>query len=667
MKTVGKLLHKLYEESPLFAARFDKLKTQNPQIRWYPHRSIDKVHLISMVANYFDKVEVGFLSERPKIVDVGAADGDLSFLFESVGCDVVAIDNPPSNYNDCIGIRSMKQIISSNVTLVEKDIDYDFSIDGQYDLILFLDILYHLRNPLGTLISLCQFGRYLILTTRIFEAAVNGKPVTNAPYAYLLAPFEAAQNDPTNYWMFTEIALERLLQRSGWQILNRVYFGYNGNDSSPFDPKKDKRVVCLCERVQSFEKLKYGHVIGSGHKDGDVRVGPIIMHNRREDKPTLVGHPFAPIGMGEHIRCSFRAFQSAGVTLPLRDIYSLDGRADPDLAEEFGNHLVHRLSPGINLFHINGDEVEQALGHIGNELPAGAYNIIYPMWELSIYPPEWAKQLARFDEIWTPSKFVFDSISKAVSTPVFHMPLATDVRLTSFLGRRYFGLPENSYLFLFYFDFRAWIDRKNPFAAIEALEKVCAARPGEDIRLVIKLNRPAGSSPWEADFPRFMKAIEQSNCADNVIVIDKILTDNEIKNLVRCCDCFVSLHRSEGYGKGLAEAMFLGKPVIATDYSGNLDFMNETNSCLVRYNLINVEEGQYPYAKGQVWAEPDIDHAVHYILKLLDDREYGRRLGAIASRHIRTYFSYKAIGLRYKNRLEEILQKTGLSMNIGNA
>ncbi len=161
-----------------------------------------------------------------------------------------------------------------------------------------------------------------------------------------------------------------------------------------------------------------------------------------------------------------------------------------------------------------------------------------------------------------------------------------------------------------------------------------------------------------------MRAVKQGRSADRLIIIDKILTDNEMKNLVRCCDCFVSLHRSEGYGRGLAEAMFLGKPVVATGYSGNLDFMDETNSCLVRYSLIDVEEGQYPYAKGQVWAEPDIDHAVYYMLKLLDDRGYGRKLGEIASRHIRTYFSYRAIGLRYKNRLEEILQRTGLSVNM---
>jgi glycosyltransferase involved in cell wall biosynthesis len=383
------------------------------------------------------------------------------------------------------------------------------------------------------------------------------------------------------------------------------------------------------------------------------------MQNNTREALVLIGHHFASHGMGEHVRCSFRAFQRAGLTLSLHALYSSYGQFDPDFVKEFGSYLVHRLSSGVNIFYINGDGVEEALRYIGNGLPSRAYNIIYPTWELSIYPQEWAQQLNRFDEIWVPSKFVFDSVSRTVLKPVFHMPLATEVKLTAFLGRRHFGLPENAYLFLFYFDFNSYADRKNPFAVVKAFEKVCSARPGADMRAVIKLNRDVNSSVANLDFPRLVEAVNHCQYRDRIIIIDKVFSDNEIKNLVRCCDCFVSLHRSEGYGRGSAEAMFLSKPVVATGYSGNLDFMNETNSCLVRYSLVNLEEGQYPYARGQVWAEPDIDHAAYYMLKLLDDPDYGRKLGEVASRYIRTYFSYRATGLRYKSRLEEILQKQG--------
>ena len=105
----------------------------------------------------------------------------------------------------------------------------------------------------------------------------------------------------------------------------------------------------------------------------------------------------------------------------------------------------------------------------------------------------------------------------------------------------------------------------------------------------------------------------------------------------------------------MAEAMLLGKPVVATGYSGNLDFMNDGNSCLVRYRMVEVEKGSYPYGDNQVWADPDIDHAVSHMLKLVDDRDYGRALGSIASRYIRTHFSARAIGLRYQRRIQEIL------------
>lgn len=201
------------------------------------------------------------------------------------------------------------------------------------------------------------------------------------------------------------------------------------------------------------------------------------------------------------------------------------------------------------------------------------------------------------------------------------------------------------------------MERKNPSAVIEAFEKVCAARPGEDIHLAVKLMSSSKSARNTGESSKMAEAINQSRYAGRITLIDQLLTDNEIKNLVRCADCFVSLHRSEGFGKGAAEAMYLGKPVIATAYGGNLDFMNLDNSLLVRYKLIPVKPGQYLHTDGQVWADPDIDQAQYYMLKLLDDPEYGRRLGQTASRYIRTFFSYRAVGLRYRARLDEILSQ----------
>jgi glycosyltransferase involved in cell wall biosynthesis len=127
----------------------------------------------------------------------------------------------------------------------------------------------------------------------------------------------------------------------------------------------------------------------------------------------------------------------------------------------------------------------------------------------------------------------------------------------------------------------------------------------------------------------------------------------EVHNLIRCCDAFVSLHRSEGFGLGLAEAMYLGLPVIGTGYSGNMDFMTTENSMPIGYELVPVPLGAYPHAEGQHWAEPDLDEAESRMIGLLDNPESGRMLGSWASRSIRTGFSYRASGLRIVQRLIE--------------
>lgn len=363
---------------------------------------------------------------------------------------------------------------------------------------------------------------------------------------------------------------------------------------------------------------------------------------------TLVGHPFAPMGMGEHLRSGFRALRTAGSEVSVRDVYALAPRTDSRLRAELNSRLVDTLNSQVNVFHINADEVKQAVAHIGGSLPRTATNVIYPLWELPRFPAVWRPQLELFDEIWAPSKFVYDAIAGSVSRPVRHMPLACEVRMSRFVGRRSFGIPEGDYVFLFFFDFSSYLSRKNPFAVLEVFRRLLKQLPRANVRLVLKTHR---GQHQESDYEKFRDSLRE--IPDRVTCIDRTLDDDEIKNLIRCSDCFVSLHRSEGFGFGMCEAMYLGKPVVGTAFSGNLDFMNEANSCLVRHSLIPVGEGEYPHAAGQVWAEPDLDHAAWHMQRLVEDAHLGRRIGEVASRHIRTHFSYRACGLRYTDRMRE--------------
>jgi glycosyltransferase involved in cell wall biosynthesis len=367
------------------------------------------------------------------------------------------------------------------------------------------------------------------------------------------------------------------------------------------------------------------------------------------DKPRIVlaGHPFASIGCAESLRCSYRALRAVGTEPGLVDMYGAPG-ADPAERGEFEPALVREFGD-INVFHLNADEVPYAMEMIGPQVLSGAYNILYPYWELERFPADWVPHLQHFDELWAPSAFIAMSLRNCTDIPVHHLPTACEVAVSSLLSRRHFGIPESAYVFLFFFDFRSYAARKNPQAGIAAFARLLEARPQADVCLVLKIHGadhdPAGLALLREQVRPF---------GERVLLIEETYSDNRIKNLVRACDCFLSLHRSEGFGRGLAEAMFLGKPVIATGYSGNLDFMDADSALLLDYTLVPVGTGEYPHAEGQSWAEPDLEQAVRYMTRLLDDPRAGRELGKRASRRVRTGIGYRPVGLAYRARLAQI-------------
>lgn len=355
---------------------------------------------------------------------------------------------------------------------------------------------------------------------------------------------------------------------------------------------------------------------------------------------TLVGHPFAPIGMGEVLRSTFRSLRAVGITTRILDAYATN-EPDPETRAELLPHLTDRVGDGTNIFCINGNEVAPVLSHLAARAEGGRRRIIQPAWELPDYPAEWASQLERFDEVWGFSSFTAGSIRRAVRIPVHTLPLATEVRRVRPLGRRAFGIPEAPYVFLFFFDLTSFIERKNPFAALEAFRYVTRARPGRDLRFVVKLNSSRAKPDDRARFLEFLRPF-----GDQVVLLDRSMDDAEVKALHLCADAFVSLHRAEGYGFGLAEAMFLGRPVVATGWSGNMDFMTPETGFLVSHSMVSVPPDAYPHPAGQFWAEANVEEAAEAMIRLADDHALGHEVGARASRHIRTFFSHRAIGLR---------------------
>jgi glycosyltransferase involved in cell wall biosynthesis len=368
---------------------------------------------------------------------------------------------------------------------------------------------------------------------------------------------------------------------------------------------------------------------------------------------SLIGHPFEATGQGEDLRCCYRAFKAVGIKLHVVNVY--DGApADREFEHELRDDLCPTSAGGVDIFCINGDEVERVFAHLGSRWSRPRYSLVLPQWELSKFPEPWARHFEKFDEVWAPSEFIRDAVAAAVSRPVTVMPGATSVRLQQFLGRRYFGIRESAYAFLFAFDLRSCHQRQNLPAVIDAFAHVMHSRPTNDAMLVVRIAGSEMDPEAARDVRQRLSDRTSSFGFGRVHVIDRGLTDTETQNLIRCCDCIVSLHRSEGFGRCLAEAMWLGKPVIATGYSGNMVFMNSDVACLVNFRLVPVGEGEYPFWEDQVWADPDANEAGVWMTRLVDHPALGRALGDQASRHIRQHFSHRAVGLRYLDRLKSL-------------
>ncbi|NCA69470.1 MAG: glycosyltransferase family 1 protein [Sphingobacteriia bacterium] len=364
----------------------------------------------------------------------------------------------------------------------------------------------------------------------------------------------------------------------------------------------------------------------------------------------LVGHPFIVLGRAEDIRTAACALDAAAVPFGMLNLYGDHGREWAGLQRDFP--FMDRLDPTtdyrVNLFVLNADEMAMAARELGEARFAGRYNIGYWAWELSHFPDAWLPALAGLDEIWAPSRFIQQAIAEKTRRPVIWMPLAVEARLTLCVGRAALGLPESAFLFLVLFDFRAFLGRKNPMAAIQAFARAFACAD-QSVALVIKTTGMAECPQAHADF-KVSPLMEDPR----IRLIDRLISDQELKSLINACDCFVSLHRCEGFGRGLAEAMALGKPVIATGYSGNLDFMNPSNACLVDAVLVPVGAGEYPYGEGQVWAEADVEMAADFMRRLAADPLLASEIGARARRDIQRHNSFAAVGARYRRRLEQL-------------
>ena len=359
----------------------------------------------------------------------------------------------------------------------------------------------------------------------------------------------------------------------------------------------------------------------------------------------FVGFAFAEFGLGENLRAFAHACADAGIPFSVKDVDQRLNTRQTDLSVK--PYLVDELRHRCALFCVNPDLMYSAQPLLEASSSAGGYKIGYWYWELDRLPTIWIDALARLDEVWVATEFVAAAIRAATTMPVIKIAPPIAVSLSRHYGRSDFSLPEDRFLFLFSFDFNSYPKRKNPEGAVTAFKRAFPGR--SDVGLVLKCINGKHHPERLAEMEELVATDER------IVMLDSFLSRDGISGLQSVIDCYVSLHRSEGLGLGLAESMYQGKPVIGTRYSGNLEFMNDDNSCLVDCELVPVGKGEYLYDDEPFhWAEPDTGQAAHYMRQLVDDRALRERIARNGQDSIRSRFNRDVAAALIRRRLEEL-------------
>ncbi len=361
----------------------------------------------------------------------------------------------------------------------------------------------------------------------------------------------------------------------------------------------------------------------------------------------IAGFLTADLGLGESARCMVRAADASGIATALVDLklHCRNRQGDSTYADRLQEANPHP----VNVIHIDPPASWDIDHHHGAGFRSGKHNVAYFAWELPEFPDAWVPNFAYYDEVWCPSDFAREAIAAKSPLPVTTMPHAISFarpgESTAALRAR-FGLPPDAFLALVMCDLNSYTARKNPLAAIEAFRMSGLGSPGA--ALVVKVHNAEANA---ADFAALKAAL---GAIPGAIVITETLARADVYALEAACDCLVSLHRSEGFGLIVAECMYLGKPVIATDWSATAEYVTADNGCPVRFRLVELERNFGPYSRGSTWAEADPAHAAEWLVRLAADPALAARLGAAARAAIQARFAPAAIGARYRRRLEAI-------------
>ncbi|HEV7507649.1 MAG TPA: glycosyltransferase [Thermoanaerobaculia bacterium] len=358
----------------------------------------------------------------------------------------------------------------------------------------------------------------------------------------------------------------------------------------------------------------------------------------------VIGWSTSPTGVGEACRGTLAALDLAGLGSALwpLDDGGLDGQTDGAAAGISHGGLPYEVS----LYHVNADMMETVHSRLPRGFTAGRHRIGYWFWELAHFPVTFARAFRHTDEVWAPSRFCQQAFQSLATVEVRWVPPCVVPTMAAPASREALGIDPGSFLFFFAFDALSVPERKNPFGLLAAFTQV-ARESRRPVHLLMKVNHAELEPGFIAEL--------RSRCAGlPVTLLTGTLSRGQLDGLTAACDAYISLHRSEGLGLPLIEAMYLGKPVIATGYGGVTDFLDEETGFVVRHGMTALERPQGPYPEGAVWAEPDADHAASLMLALAEAPEAAAPKIAAARQRVLDLYGPEAAARRFRCELARI-------------
>ena len=367
----------------------------------------------------------------------------------------------------------------------------------------------------------------------------------------------------------------------------------------------------------------------------------------RKGGVNIIGFGRGELGIGEDVRM-------ASLSLSKQEIDHCIPRLPLRLGTRQKDTSIIHFETKVPLYNVNliflpNYEMIRLAAMSGNDILERRYNVACWQWELPKFPKGLELSINLVDEIWSSTTYTAEAMRASTGKSVLVMPMAVKLpELSRDYTRAEFNLPEQAFVFLTVLDGNSSIIRKNPLATVNAFQQ--AFPPGmSGVHLLLKTtNIDNASSPdWGEILLRC-----RNDC--RITLISETLSREQVIGLQSVCDCFVSLHRAEGFGRNIAEAMLLGKPVIVSDFSGNTDFTNDSTAFMVSGKTIPVRQGQYPFAEGQHWFDVDITVAVDMMHLCVDNAAERASRAAAGQAFVATQYSPETVGWNYVSRLNAL-------------